>query len=79
MFILSRDEHQLTPKENRVILSLENENGPWNRESYVSYNYESPQSLAGGPVGPAAETCMPVHWKKKTSRSSALNRPACLT
>jgi hypothetical protein len=34
MFILSSDEHQLRPNENRVILRLQNENGRWNRESY---------------------------------------------
>ena len=35
MFILYGDEHQLMPNENRVILRLQNENGRWNRESYV--------------------------------------------
>ena len=35
MFILSGDEHQLMPNENRVILRLQNENGRWNRESYA--------------------------------------------
>ena len=35
MFILSGDEHQLMPNENRVIFRLQNENGRWNRESYV--------------------------------------------
>jgi hypothetical protein len=35
MFILSGDEHQLMPNENREILRLQNENGRWNRESYV--------------------------------------------
>ena len=38
MFILSGDEHQLMPNENRVIFRLQNENGRWNRESYVMRN-----------------------------------------
>ena len=45
MFILSGDEHQLTPNENRVILPLQNENGRWNRENYV-YNSRSCSTAA---------------------------------
>ena len=48
MFILYGDEHQLMPNENRVILRLQNENGRWNRESYV---HGCSVSQFFGPIG----------------------------
>jgi hypothetical protein len=48
MFILSGDEHQLMPNENRVILRLQNENGRWNRESYVSSSVETKDGFIPG-------------------------------
>jgi hypothetical protein len=50
MFILSGDEHPLMPNENRVILRLHNENGRWNRESYVLIRISSVIYSLGGLV-----------------------------